>query len=245
MPEVGDARPPRPTELVKTDADARAAATPAADRRHVLVDYVGVRSADGEQFDTQLRRRPVPRARSAPAASSRAGTRASSASRTGERLQLDIPADLAYGDQPQGDVIQAGDALTFVIDVHAVVPAADAAPQPTATDLPTSSETVDRGRRSTTWSSAPATTLADAARPASFHLVLARGDDGTVLQSTWADGSRSRCRSPRATCSPASPTAWPGCRSAAGGSSRCPTTRARPDAGDRRRHRRRPARTSS
>ena len=48
-------------------------------------------------------------------------------STAGERRQLDIPSELAYGDQPQGDVIQAGDALTFVIDVLAVVPPTDPA----------------------------------------------------------------------------------------------------------------------
>ena len=40
----------------------------------------------------------------------------------GSRIQLDIPAVLAYGDQRFGEVIQAGDALTFVIDVMAVDP---------------------------------------------------------------------------------------------------------------------------
>ena len=38
----------------------------------------------------------------------------------GGRYQLDIPADLAYGDSARGDVIRAGDALTFVIDVVSV-----------------------------------------------------------------------------------------------------------------------------
>ena len=33
--------------------------------------------------------------------------------KAGGQRQLDIPAELAYGDNPQGDVIQAGDALTL------------------------------------------------------------------------------------------------------------------------------------
>jgi FKBP-type peptidyl-prolyl cis-trans isomerase len=49
---------------------------------------------------------------------------------TGGRRQLDIPADLAYGDNPQGAIIKAGDALTFVIDVVAVLPASDAKDEP-------------------------------------------------------------------------------------------------------------------
>jgi cyclophilin family peptidyl-prolyl cis-trans isomerase len=40
--------------------------------------------------------------------------------KTGSRVQLDIPAEFAYGDQPRGEVIRAGDALTFVIDVVSV-----------------------------------------------------------------------------------------------------------------------------
>ena len=38
----------------------------------------------------------------------------------GGRTQLDIPAELAYGDQGAGDVIKPGDAITFVIDVLSV-----------------------------------------------------------------------------------------------------------------------------
>jgi len=38
----------------------------------------------------------------------------------GGRYQLDIPADLAYGDQGAGTVIKPGDAVTFVIDVVSV-----------------------------------------------------------------------------------------------------------------------------
>ena len=43
----------------------------------------------------------------------------------GELLRLDVPADLAYGDAPPGGddaVVQPGDAVTYVIEVLAVVP---------------------------------------------------------------------------------------------------------------------------
>ena len=40
----------------------------------------------------------------------------------GERVQLDIPADLAYGDTGSPPVIEPGAALTFVVDVLAVTP---------------------------------------------------------------------------------------------------------------------------
>ena len=93
-------------------------------------------------------------------------------------MQLDIPADLAYGDPPRGDVIQAGDALTFVIDVRAVVPGDPTRPtQPTAADVGRAGRPRSSHRRRA--SPATATTLA-ARQTGVFHLVAARGDDGTV-----------------------------------------------------------------
>ena len=51
--------------------------------------------------------------------------------------QLDIPANLAYGDQDKGDVIKAGSALTFVVDVMAVTPAPSSSTVPATTVTPT------------------------------------------------------------------------------------------------------------
>lgn len=88
----------------------------------VTVHYVGVRSVDGEEFDNSYERgEPFPVELGAGRViqgwdDGLVGAQA------GERLQLDIPAELAYGDQELG-VIQPGDALTFVIDVMAVSPA--------------------------------------------------------------------------------------------------------------------------
>ena len=49
----------------------------------------------------------------------------------GGRRQLDIPADLAYGDQPPStEVIQPGDALTFVVDLVGIIPKSDPADTP-------------------------------------------------------------------------------------------------------------------
>ena len=43
----------------------------------------------------------------------------------GARVRLDIPSDLAYGAEARGDIIGENEALTFVIDVRAVIPPAD------------------------------------------------------------------------------------------------------------------------
>ena len=170
-----------PTELVKTTLTP-GTGTPAAAGDTVLVNYVGVRSETGEQFDTNFGGAPYPVTIGAGSViqgwdEGLVGVSA------GERVQLDIPNDLAYKDQPQGDVIQAGDALTFVIDVQAVVPAVDPALAPTATDIPTSDEKateveIDDVRPG------DGATLEDG-QTGVFHLVLARRDDGTVIQSTW------------------------------------------------------------
>ncbi len=46
--------------------------------------------------------------------------------KAGALIKLDIPSDLAYGDTPPIDVIQPGAALSFLIDVKAVIPAVSA-----------------------------------------------------------------------------------------------------------------------
>jgi FKBP-type peptidyl-prolyl cis-trans isomerase len=169
-----------PTELVVT-VITEGSGPEAADGDSVFVNYVGVRSEDGQQFDTSYGRDPYPVLLGG--GNVIAGwDQGLVGAQAGQRLQLDIPTDLAYGDSPRGDVIQPGDALTFVIDVRAVVPGE----APADTDVPTSSEMVDEP---TTDDVRPGTgaTLA-MGDTGLFHLVAARGDDGTVLTSSWVDG---------------------------------------------------------
>jgi FKBP-type peptidyl-prolyl cis-trans isomerase len=173
-----------PTELVVT-VITPGTGPEAADGDSVFVNYVGVRSEDGTEFDNNYGGTPFPVT---------LGTggvipgweQGLQGAQGGERLQLDIPAELAYGDQPPGEPIQPGDALSFVIDVAAVVPKADPADGPTATDVPVSAE--------------PAAELAvedittgdgDALETGStgvVHLAAARGDTGEMLRSTWEGG---------------------------------------------------------
>lgn len=173
-----------PTEL-GVDVITPGSGAEAVDGDTVYVNYVGVRSEDGTQFDTNYGGNPFPVTLGSGGviAGWEQGLQGAQA---GSRVQLDIPADLAYGDNPQGEIIQAGDALSFVIDVLAVVPAVDAADAPTADDVPTAD--------------APVTELAtedltpgDGAELAEgdiavVHLVAARGDTGEVVESTWTSG---------------------------------------------------------
>src|SRR5690606_7481047 len=55
---------------------------------------------------------------------------------TGSRVQLDIPADLAYGESGAGGVIAPGAALTFVVDIHEPAPPPTLAPQADPADCP-------------------------------------------------------------------------------------------------------------
>ena len=170
-----------PTELVVTELEP-GAGTPAADGDTVFVHYVGVRSEDGQQFDTNYGGEPLPVTLGAGGVI--AGWEQGLVGTTkGQRVQLDIPAELAYDDQPRGDVIQPGDALTFVVDVLAVVPPSDPATAPTAADIPTGGEPVSEPVVEEVRAGEGA--ALELGQAGVFHLVAARADDATLLSSTW------------------------------------------------------------
>jgi peptidylprolyl isomerase len=107
-----------PTELVVTVLEP-GEGPEAAEGDVVTVNYVGVRTADGTEFDDNYDGAPFNVVLGAGGViegweQGLLGVQA------GSQVQLDIPADLAYGDNPPGDPIQPGDALTFVVDVRSV-----------------------------------------------------------------------------------------------------------------------------
>jgi peptidylprolyl isomerase len=179
-----------PTSLAVTKVK-EGAGTPAADGDVVVVDYVGVRSADGKQFDASYGREPI-------AVTLGLGhvikgwDQGLVGATKGERLQLDIPADLAYGNAPpdtsEGAVIKAGDALSFVVDVLDVIPAPDATKQPTPADLPASTAAVPEAI-ATDVTVGTGDTL-DAGGHGVFLLVAFDGAERTVTQTTWPDGAQ-------------------------------------------------------
>jgi peptidylprolyl isomerase len=125
-PEKPDVEIPAelPTELqITTLVDGEGAEAAVGDT--VTVHYVGVRSEDGTEFDNSYDRgSPFPVVLGAGGViqgweDGLIGVQA------GERRQLDIPAELAYGEAGSPPDIQPGDALTFVIDVLAVTPGAE------------------------------------------------------------------------------------------------------------------------
>jgi cyclophilin family peptidyl-prolyl cis-trans isomerase len=116
-----------PTELVITDL-IEGTGEPAKAGDTILVDYVGVRSADGTEFDNSYDRGAPFEVVLGAGGVIQGWDQGLIGVKAGGRRQLDIPAELAYGDSGAGGVILPGDALTFVIDVVSITPAP---PKPT------------------------------------------------------------------------------------------------------------------
>ncbi len=111
----------------------------------VVVDYVGVRSSDGVEFDNSYDRfEPFP------VVLGQGGViqgwdEGLVGAQAGSTIQLDIPSDLAYGPEARGDIIGENEALTFVVEVRAVIQPPDHADAPTEARVP---ESVGRRRPS-------------------------------------------------------------------------------------------------
>lgn len=170
-----------PTSLVVTELTAGTGAEAAAGDI-VMVNYVGVRSEDGTQFDSSYGRTPYP-VRLGDGAVIAGWDQGLVGVQAGEQVQLDIPSDLAYGNVDRGEVIKAGDALTFVIDVLAVIPPNDPADEPTADEIPTSEALV--AELTTDDTVAGDGTTADLGMTVFVNYVIARADNGAVLEDTW------------------------------------------------------------
>ena len=157
----------------------------AADGDTVVVHYVGVRSEDGTEFDNSYDRGSPFSVTLGQGRVIQGWDQGLVGARAGMQRQLDIPADLAYGDTPQGDVIQPGDALTFVVDVVAVLPKSDPADAPDvsiATGEQVDSlqvEDLEAGE-------------GDAVQPGqnvAFDYLFFRADTGEQLDSSWETGA--------------------------------------------------------
>jgi FKBP-type peptidyl-prolyl cis-trans isomerase len=173
-----------PTELEVTVL-TEGSGPPAANGDSVFVNYVGVRSEDGTEFDNNYGSSPFPVTLGAGGVIE-GWDQGLQDAQAGSRIQLDIPTDLAYGDDPQGEIIQPGDALSFVIDVLAVVPQVDPADAPAPADVPTSDEPASEVAVEELTAGDGA--VLEEGGSGVLHLVAARGDNGEVLQSTWQSG---------------------------------------------------------
>ena len=149
----------------------------------VIVDYLGVRSSDGVEFDNSYDRfQPFPVVLGTGSVIQGWDDGLVDA-QTGARIQLDIPSDLAYGEESRSDIIGPDEDLTFVIDVRAVIPQADPADEPTEAGVPESEEAMEVTSVDLIEGDGAELQEGDTAV---FQLVLFRGDNLVALDSTWA-----------------------------------------------------------
>lgn len=112
-----------PTELKITDLkEGTGEAAKVGDS--ITVHYVGVLSTDGTEFDNSYDRGQPFTFTIGSGQVIDGWDQGLVGAKVGGQRQLDIPSNLAYGDQDKGDVIKAGSALSFVIDIMGITPAA-------------------------------------------------------------------------------------------------------------------------
>ena len=122
-----------PTELVSTDL-TDGTGTAAVDGDTLIVRYIGVRTANCAEFDNSYDRGAPLSVTIGAGQVIKGWDQGLAGMKVGGRRQLDIPAALAYGDAPPStDVIQPGDALTFVVDAVAIIAKPDPADIPNIT----------------------------------------------------------------------------------------------------------------
>ncbi len=148
----------------------------------VIVNYVGVRSANGAEFDNSYDR-GQPLEVTLGAGKVIAGWEQGLVGmQQGGRRQLDIPAELAYGDSPPSDgIIVAGDSLSFVVDVVAVLPTSNLADEPQITLEPAGNIAVIK---STELIEGTGASPVDGQNVA-IHIIAFRADTGAKLSSDW------------------------------------------------------------
>lgn len=149
----------------------------------VVVDYIGVRSLDGVEFDNSYDAgRPFAVAPLGSAGVIPGWNIGLVGVQEGARIQLDIPSAQAYGEAARSEVIRENEPLTFVIDVRHVVKTPDPSDAPTETGVEPSEGATDLSFEDTVEGDGD---VLEVGQTAVFHLVLFRADNGAILDSTW------------------------------------------------------------
>lgn len=154
---------------------------PAGPGDTLIVDYVGVRTVDGLEFDASYAR-AQPLAVTLGAGGVIEGwDQGLEGVQEGERIQLDIPSDLAYGAEARSEVIRENEALTFVIDVRYVI-SSDPADAPEDAGVPESVGATEVITVDLVEGDGETLELGDTAI---INFVLFRADNLVALDSTW------------------------------------------------------------
>jgi peptidylprolyl isomerase len=150
------------------------------------MDYIGVRAEDGTVFD-QSYNRPEPLSFKLGQGNVIPGwDQGLMGAQSGALIRLDIPTELAYGDQPQGEIIQPGDALTFITEVRLVAPATTSADAPLDATVPSSQGATEVTTQDLVVGTGP---VLQSGQTAVIHAMLVRGDNLVVLTNTWSSNS--------------------------------------------------------
>ena len=160
--------------------------TGAVDGDLVIVHYVGVRSADGAEFDNSYDRGSPFSVTVGAGSVIKGWDQGLVGIKAGGRRQLDIPAALAYGDSPpDSDVIQPGDDLSFVIDAVAIIPKGDPADAPDISIAPTANKT-EQTFTDLIVGDGPGF---EEGQTVAVQLLAFSAADGKLIDSSWETGS--------------------------------------------------------
>ncbi len=183
-----------PTKLVITDL-VEGTGDAAKKGDEITVNYVGVRSADGTEFDNSYDRGQAFPFTLGGGSVIAGWDQGLIGTKVGGRRQLDIPADLAYGNNPQGKVIKAGDALTFVIDVLSITPGVNV-PNANPADQPKVSIPTSVGATKVAITELVAGTGDEAVADGTAYVQISayRGDTAALLQTTWTTGKAAKIK---------------------------------------------------
>jgi peptidylprolyl isomerase len=149
------------------------------------VHYVGVLSADGSRFDGNFDGEPFA-VTLGQGAVIKGWDDGLVGMKVGGRRQLDIPSELAYGEAGSGDAIPPNSAISFVVDMLAIVPAIDPDDEPEVTNLGNSGPLEDLVIEDLVVGEGDE---AVAGSTVVVHLIGFRSDTGEKLVSTWGDPS--------------------------------------------------------
>jgi len=172
-----------PTKLVITDiTDGTGAGAAAGDQ--LAVHYVGVLSSDGTRFDGNFGSSPF----SFTLGKSqviKGWDEGLVGMKAGGMRQLDIPADLAYGDSGSGDIIKPGAALSFVVEMVGIIPATNPADEPKLTIAGAAASSTLQSKDLVEGKGK----VIAAGDTVALHIVAYRGDTGEKITSTWPEGA--------------------------------------------------------
>ena len=172
-----------PTKLVITDITEGTGAGAAAGDL-IAVHYVGVLSSDGTRFDGNFGSSPFSLTLGKGQVI-KGWDEGLLGMKTGGMRQLDIPADLAYGDSGSGSVIKPGAALSFVVEMAGIIPATDPADEPKLTIAGAAASSTLQSK-DLVEGKGEAIAAGDTV---ALHIVAYRGDTGEKITSTWPEGA--------------------------------------------------------